>query len=524
VLLVVLTLTDPGLTIDEPLDVRPGRDYVLTLLARGRHFFDRTVVDAVFGNNAEHPPLGRWLLGLASLLGQPLEIALRGPDPVGNYVVSGRLAPALAFGFLVGLLTHATAVRYGPAAGASAGFALLVMPRLFAHAHLAALDTFLSLFWSIALLAADDALKRRRPIAALAGAGTTLALALLTKIHAWFLLPVVLVWAWVRLGWARGTAAWCAWAAVGLGLFFLGWPWLWYDSATRLARFWGTGVHRLPLHVQYFGHVYADRDVPWHYPWFYFAATVPLGLHALGALGLVHGACDRRADPFPWLLVGSIILFLALFSTNLPVYDGERLFLLVFPLWGVLIGRGFGRAWDWLGDPTRAHRRLARGLRGVLAVVFLAQGYGVMALHPFGLSYFNALVGGLPGAERLGLELTYWGDAVDRILLDRLVQQGAPGASAALVPTLYPGQGLATTTRAMMRRRLLLQDDAAATRVDWLVVSRRTAYLSPAVRARVASHPAAFTRSRQGVWLSGLWRLHSVHSQRTGTKKEDKTN
>ncbi len=73
------------------------------------------------------------------------------------------------------------------------------MPRVFAHAHLAALDTFLCLFWVLALLAADRALDHRRPVAALSVAGVTLALALLTKIHAWFLLPIVVVWACVRL-------------------------------------------------------------------------------------------------------------------------------------------------------------------------------------------------------------------------------------------------------------------------------------------------------------------------------------
>ena len=34
-LAVLLTLGDPGLTIDEPLDVRPGRTYVATLQASG---------------------------------------------------------------------------------------------------------------------------------------------------------------------------------------------------------------------------------------------------------------------------------------------------------------------------------------------------------------------------------------------------------------------------------------------------------------------------------------------------------
>jgi 4-amino-4-deoxy-L-arabinose transferase-like glycosyltransferase len=505
-LAVVLTLADPGLTIDEPLDVRPGRDYLAALYRHGRHFFDRPVVDAVFGNNAEHPPLGRWLLGVASTVAQPLESeVLGGPDPVGTYVVAARFAPALSFAILVGLVTHTAARRYGRGAGAVAGASLLAMPRVFAHAHLAALDTFISLFWVLALLAADGALGHRRPLAASAGAGVALGLALLTKIHAWFLLPIILIWAWACLGVRRGSAAWALWAGTGCILFFGGWPWLWYDTWDRLARFWGTGVHRTVLQVLYFGRVYSDHDVPWHYPWLYFAVTVPVGLQVLGALSLVQAWRTRRADPFLLLLAGSIGFFLALFSTRIPVYDGERLFLLVFPLWAVLIGRGFAAAWDWIGARAQIRDGVGRGLRWGLLGVLLAQSYGVIALHPFGLSYYNLLVGGLPGAERLGLEVTYWGDAVDRVLLDRLVRAAPPAATTALAPTLYPGQGIMTTTRALLRRSILLQDEAAAVRSDWVVVSRRTAYWSRELRARLDGRPPIATRSRQGVWLSGIW-------------------
>jgi 4-amino-4-deoxy-L-arabinose transferase-like glycosyltransferase len=490
-------LYDPGLTIDEPLDVRPGRDYLAALATRGWHFFDSLVVDAVFGNNAEHPPLGRWLLGLAEFL------KLGDPDPTGTHVMGARLAPALAFAVLVGLVTHAAAFRYGRAAGTAAGFALVAMPRVFAHAHLAALDTFLSLFWVLGLLSANAALGRRRPLIAMAAAGPALGLALLTKIHAWFLLPIILVWACLRLGLRRGVAAWAGWAIVGCLLFFLGWPWLWYDTVARLARFWGTGVNRVALRVQYFGQVYDDRDVPWHYPWFYFAVTVPVGLHILGALGIAQAWRNRRADPFPLLLGGSIALFLILFSTRTPIYDGERLFLVAFPLWALLIGRGFGAVWVLLA--RRVQDLGVHWARAVLVGALLAQAYGVVTLHPFGLSYYNLLVGGLPGAERLGLELTYWGDAVDRVLLDRLAAEAAPDSSAALAPTLYPAQGILTTTPSLFRRGIILQDEAAAVQAHWVVVSRRTAYWSPALRDRLARHPPIATRSRQGVWLSGLW-------------------
>ncbi len=78
-LAVILTLDGPGLTVDEPLDVRPGRKYLKILREKGRHFLDRSVVDRVFRDNAEHPPLGRWLLGIASVAAEPFEILLKGP-------------------------------------------------------------------------------------------------------------------------------------------------------------------------------------------------------------------------------------------------------------------------------------------------------------------------------------------------------------------------------------------------------------------------------------------------------------
>lgn len=498
-LAVILTLDGPGITVDEPLDVRPGRTYLAAVWSEGLHFLDRRVVDRVFRDNAEHPPLGRWLLGIASVIGEPFEVLWKGPDPTGQYVLSGRLAPALAFAALVSVVTRTAAIRWSAASGVAAGFALLAMPRVFAHAHLAALDTFLSFFWTWALLAAEKALHSARPVRAMSAAGAVWALALLIKIHAWVLLPIIGIWSLIRLPRRRAAAAVLAWTAVGSSLFLIGWPWLWYDGWARLQAYWGTGVVRVAILVQYFGQVLLDRDVPWHYPWFYFLVTIPLGLQLLGVVGLVRGWRNRREDPFPLLLAGTILVFVVLFSTRVPVYDGERLFLNIFPAWALLIGLGFGWLWN--------HRSSSRNRRVILTLFMVAQGYGVVALHPFGLSYYNGLVGGLPGAERLGLELTYWNDPVDQTLLDRLASLAEPGATAALVPSLYPGQGILTTNRALARREIVLKDTEGALGAEWVVLSRRTAYWRPEIVARLKSGKGkrVATRTRQGVWLSALW-------------------
>ncbi len=513
-LLTLATLRGPGLTVDEPLDVRPGRDYVALLARAGLGFFDRENVDRLFRDNAEHPPLGRWLLGIASKAFEPFEIWLFGPDPTGLYVLSGRVAPALAFAALVGLVAAEAARRWGTVAGVAAAWSLLAMPRVFAHAHLGALDTFIAFFWTLALLTAARAVDSRRPVPAMLAAGTLWGLALLTKIHAWFLPPLVLAWALVRLKPARALGVVSAWFVAGVAVFFVGWPWLWRETLTRWSAYWGTGVHRASIQVLYFGEVWRDVDLPWHYPWFYFAATVPVLLQACGVVGLVRGWRGRRADPFPLLLAGSIALFPLLFSTRVPVYDGERLFLPVFPAWAMLIGLGFSGIWRrW------ASRRAARV---ALAGLLLAQGYGTIATYPFGLSYYNALVGGLADADRLGLETTYWGDAVDRVLLDELARRARPGEVVALAPTLYPGQGIATTTAALVRREIVIQDQDAALRADWLLISRRLAYLPPAVLARLADGRGerVATRALGGVVLSELWRFPRDASRTPATDRD----
>jgi 4-amino-4-deoxy-L-arabinose transferase-like glycosyltransferase len=495
-LLVLLTLADPGITVDEPLDVRPGRTYVSTLRATGLGFFRREVVDRVFADNKEHPPLGRWLLGIASTLVEPAEILLLGgPDPVGIYVVAGRVAPAIVFGLLVAFIAGEAGRRFGPSAAWSSGFALIVMPRVFAHAHLGALDLFIAAAWSVALIGADRAIVSDRPVRGMALAGLLWGLALLVKIHAWLLPPIILIRALTRLGWGRGVAAVAVWTAVGLAIFFLGWPWLWFDTLARLRAYLGTGVERTSIYVQYFGHIYRDRDVPWHFPWFYFAATVPVGLHLFGIVGLWRAIRER--DGRTLFLVAAIVSILAVFSTNVPVYDGERLYLLVFPLWAIPIGRGFAWLWD---------RSAGRVRRGGLVALLAAQAIGLILIHPFGLSYYSLLVGGLPGAERLGLELEYWSEAVDSRLLDRLAREAEPGATACLAPTLAPSQGVIVTSRNLARRRIILGDESNADQADFVVIYRRSAYWKPAIPRALEYGEVIASRSRQGVWLSRIVR------------------
>ncbi len=116
--------------------------------------------------------------------------------------------------------------------------------------------------------------------------------------------------------------------------------------------------------------------------------------------------------------------------------------------------------------------------------------------------------------------MTYWNDPVDQVLLDSLARQAAEGATAALVPTLYPGQGILTTNRALARRNIILRDEQDAMTAEWLVVSRRAAYWRPEIEARLNGRDGqrVSIRARNGVWLSAIWHFSPPHSAPISTR------
>ena len=167
-----------------------------------------------------------------------------------------------------------------------------------------------------------------------------------------------------------------------------------------------------------------------------FLVTVPIGLHVLGVWGLFGPERSAWHAPREMLVLGCIVFPLIAFSIpGVAVYDGERLFSLVFPLWGVLIGRGAENARRWL-----LSRWSPRVASMTALAFFVAQGYGLVAMAPCWLSYYNLAIGGLPGAKRLGLEVSYWGDGVTRTLLKDVATRVPAGETLAVLPELYAGQ------------------------------------------------------------------------------------
>ncbi len=200
---------------------------------------------------------------------------------------------------------------------------------------------------------------------------------MLTKIQG-ALLPVPLA-IWALANWRlRAVVPLAICGCVALAVFFLCWPWLWWHPVTNFLKYLGRTTDRPTLYLWYLGTRYADRSHPWHYCAALFLTTVPLGLQALGGLGLFAGRTRPWFARHEQLVLGALLFPLVLFSIpRIAVYDGARLFLVSFPLWAIFIGRGGSVAWDWLC------RRLPRRAALAVASLFLVgQSWSVVATWP----------------------------------------------------------------------------------------------------------------------------------------------
>ena len=441
----------PGLTFDEQFNVTEGvrLNAALEAVVRGLISltdsfgeFEDLGPNSVSGYHlADHPPLGRIWIGSFHNVAKSMFPPDDHKTPFA--IVCARTAPACAFALTVFLIGCVTTRWYGTTAGTVAALSLVLMPRLFGHAHLASLESFIGLLYAASVLSVALYWNSERPPASRIAAltGMMWGLALLTKIQA-VLIPVpIFLWAFVRWR-TRSLIPLMIWGGVASLVFFVFWPWLWIDPISHLQEYLGRTSDRITIRVWYFGKQYADRDVPWHYVAVMFLTTVPLGLHLLAAFGFRGTKSDdpdKSDGGLPdvakseRLVLAAIVFPLLLFSVpGVTIYDGTRLFLMVFPLWAIFIGRGAASVLEFM-----KRRWSARRAQFLFAVLLACQAVGLVTSRPCYFCYYNALVAGTYGAERLGMEPTYWGDSLTRSFLHSVTEAVPHDSEVEVNPVMH---------------------------------------------------------------------------------------
>lgn len=380
-----------------------------------------------------------------------------------------RFGPMLVFSLAAGAIFGAFLRRWGawPALAASAAWTL--HPHLFALGHYAGYDAILSALWVGAILAfsravADGSRGTNPSWGWVVVFGVLCGWAADTKLTGWFLpLPFV---AWTLL--TRSRRGLLTIAVGGLvafvALYLFNPPW-WTDLVGGPTRFLQSNLTRArtrPIRVMFLGQMYNTPidSLPPYNTLVWTAIATPVGFLALALIGSVRAIRDRASsDPLPILALGHWVFLLILRAMpHTPGHDGVRQFLPAFGCLALVAGVGAA----WLVSHSRKWGRI------VIALAVAEGVAGVAMMMPVPLSYYSPIVGGLPGAARLGMEPTYYWDALSQEALDRLASATPPDRTVRFAT--FPTSWLYLRDVAAMRFRLFPVERG---RPAWYVVQNR---------------------------------------------------
>jgi hypothetical protein len=533
----------PGLSSDEPFNAMLGIDFADKTLRGSVRELKRAVT-----RFPDHPPLGRFWIGLCHELTFPMFTPLNpyaGTSGVDRHysMACARLGSATAFAFTVFLVGTYTGRRHGRLAGLFASLAMWLCPRAFGHAHIAALESCINAtFAACVLVTAETWFNRNTRLrGAMVVTGLLLGLAMLTKIQAIFLPLPLIVFALIRHR-HRAILPLGVVAVIALGLFVIGFPYLWDDPIQGMSKYFSRASERSTTLVWYLNQKWADKDVPWHYPWVIFAVTTPVGLQALAWIGALMRRRPVAESTSPEVtafvesptrlehlyLIANILFPLFVFSLpGVALYDGERLFSVVFPLWAVLVGRGVVALGERIAELDWPRRS-----RAVVAVLFLVGVFSSYALPAWdifrapnvALCYYNRAIGGLPGAARCGFQIVYWATPWGRDELEQAVPHVRKGALLNIVPvpdSLYIHH-FWSQSYAVQRQQLWPRHYDSRSGPEFLLVTLRKEYLAEEEVRDWTAAPALFEVNHDGVRLGALLSLPIPKAQ--GETKEPPNN
>lgn len=376
-------------------------------------------------------------------------------DPLSQY----RLGPILLFSAATGVVVYRLAQIGGPVTAAAAFLCILLQPRLFAHAHFASFDGPLTAFWMLAWACSpffpvqslsSKVVAKARPRSTAAW-GIILGATMSSKATGWFVILPFVAWAIVQQKRAVFRQVVVA-IFIGLAAFVVLNPPLWCDPLHGCLRFFELNLDRrqrpdLNITTFFLGRLYnLDHPLPWYNTLFWTAIAVPIPILLFFAIGLIQWIRTPRRGMLTLIVLHWATLIVVRAIPGTPPHDGIRLFLPAFPFLGILAGYGFRfgtrvlniqlRRWGKrltvnsvyrqvlrkpqstrTANPAQLDQLLRTGNRVLQTgawIVMLSPILSLICVGPQWLSYYNGLIGGLPGATAVGMEPTYYWDGLDR--------------------------------------------------------------------------------------------------------------
>jgi hypothetical protein len=436
---VALTSSDYGITWDEPYYFHASDlhiHWVVGLLKNmmqgelAKSFEDNAIAAAWHWDpyHVPHPPFSRIVSGLTKLLFSPFI------DKFTAY----RLGPALFFAGLVTAMYVWITTLCGRLTGWFAALMLVFTPNLFGFAHFAVADMPLTTVWFLTVYGFWKGLENWRWSVAL---GAIWGLALSTKFPALLIPLPLLLWAHLfqRKSYQNNVFSMVFLSPI---VMIACQPYLWHETTLRALEFLNQGLTRgysskTDFVIFFLNNYYSTSAVPWYFTFFMTAVTIPETVLVLFMIGLFAILRQRPTAPVAGLFaINTIfILILGLFP-GAVLHDVNRQMLPVLPWVVGLAAFGFFLLGRFV--VTRCERikilQHVRSLRAKLSIMIFVlasfpAGLDLLVYHPYELSYYNRLVGGLRGAYKRGLEVTYYMEALNPTFLKYLNTKLPPNSA-----------------------------------------------------------------------------------------------
>lgn len=415
---VMLTISDYGVTFDEPIYMEASWHIQKWLSLDSREMFNPIVIDCHWktdpGRNV-HPSGLKWLYIAAQ------KSIFWEKDPY----LQNRTLNVLVFTISLLLFLR---WWHGNSFWKGAFFILLLLsiPRFFAHIHFAATDIPMTSLLLVFLVCLHKTLFRK----SFWLAGCVLGIFTSIKITSTLLaFPVLLVFLiWHRHEWKVVLPHIIMTCLIGLLVFYALNPDWWFSPLSRCRELLTQSLTRrlwTPFTVYFGGHFYNYR-APFYYPFTMFFITTPL-LHILFLFsGLTFFFIDKQLRVNLKKVLVFICLVFPLLLLTLPMspaHDGVRYLLPSFPFAACFMTLGLEKLWHLVTDHSSFSliKRAAMWVAAAGAITLLAGDLHNPARYPpFELSYYNKIVGGLSGAHRRGYETTYWFEILNDDVLEQL--------------------------------------------------------------------------------------------------------
>lgn len=392
----LFTLNDFGISWDEPIYFSKIDQYFKWFTKPSL-----SKIDELFHPSAEidiHPPFRKYIAGLTHVI---FTEKLTFISNTNGYRISALffIIPCIfvmgvfsirQFGYLIGILTI---------------LMFSFSPQIFYLSNVLTLDYAIAALWFLTTMSYSKWILSVKGIFI---TSILLGLTLLTKFHGF----ILYLWLCIYFIFTnrksiiqqRNTGKVIVFVCLPLIIFFIGWPWLWINPVGNFIKFLTLQSSHGDISVWFLGKLYTRA--PWYYTLVQFFTTTPVMPLLLFLYGVVR-IIRKGNQEWKFILYNALLPILFFSLPFVFRYDGIRLFLPAYPF--VFLIAGFG-----LNELTKyIHKTLVKHIFLItLLMIWCASAIWYFKYnHPYEASYYNSLVGGVDGANRLGLEVEYWGNA-----------------------------------------------------------------------------------------------------------------